>query len=239
MANNEKQETTATSAAKAAEKESAATATAQSQNTLVHDTICLFVITLIAGILLGAVYTITKKPIDTQNEKAKQEAYAAVYEGAEFVSDDAVNKALESFNKDLAAGKVTSESMGSLSDVEISEILKAQVNGQDAGYVVTCSGKGYGGAVTMALGIDAEGAVLGIQITDCSNETPGLGQNSANTDWNKQYVGMNMTQDLSVVKDGSGSAEAGTINSISGATITSSAVTRAIDATFQFIASLK
>lgn len=235
MANNEKKE----AETKATEKENAATAAVQNQNTLVHDTICLFVITLIAGIFLGAVYTITKAPIDTQNEKAKQEAYAAVYEGAEFVSDDTVNKALESFNKDLAAGKVTSENMGSLSDVEISEILKARVDGQDAGYVVTCSGKGYGGSVTMALGINAEGAIQGIQITDCSNETPGLGQNSTNADWNKQYVGTNMTQDLSVVKDGSGSADAGTINSISGATITSSAVTRAIDGTFQFIASLK
>lgn len=237
MANNEKKET----AAKAVEKKETAAAqdaAVKSQNTLVHDTICLFVITLIAGIFLGAIYTITKNPIDTQNEKAKQEAYAAVYEGAEFVSDDATNKALESFNKDLAAGKISSESMGSLSDVEILEILKAQVDGQDAGYVVTCSGKGYGGAVTMALGIDAEGAILGIQITDCSNETPGLGQNSTNADWNKQYVGTNMTQDLGVVKDGSGSTDAGTINSISGATITSSAVTRAIDGTFQFIASL-
>lgn len=238
MANNEKKETAqATAATQEATAQGAVAA--QSQNTLVHDTICLFVITLIAGIFLGAIYTITKDPIDTQNEKAKQEAYAAVYEGAEFVSDDAMNKALESFNKDLAAGKVSSEGMGSLSDVEILEILKAQVDGQDAGYVVTCSGKGYGGAVTMALGIDAEGAILGIQITDCSNETPGLGQNSTNTDWNGQYVGTNMTQDLSVVKDGSGSADAGTINSISGATITSSAVTRAIDGTFQFIASLK
>lgn len=238
MANNEKKEAAqaATKKETAAAKESTAV---QSQNTLVHDTICLFVITLIAGIFLGAIYTITKAPIDTQNEKAKQEAYAAVYKDAEFVSDDAVNKALESFNKDLAAGKVSSENMGSLSDVEILEILKAQVDGQDAGYVVTCSGKGYGGAVTMALGIDAEGAILGIQITDCSNETPGLGQNSTNADWNKQYVGTNMTQDLGVVKDGSGSTDAGTINSISGATITSSAVTRAIDGTFQFIASLK
>ena len=50
----------------------------KSQNTLVHDTICLFLITLIAGILLGGVYMITKKPIDKQNEKTKQEAYAAL-----------------------------------------------------------------------------------------------------------------------------------------------------------------
>lgn len=227
MANNEKKET------------GAAIAPAKEKSTLVHDTICLFVITLIAGILLGAVYTITKKPIEDQTEKAKQEAYAAVYDGAEFVSDNKINKALEDFNSNLAAGKVSSESMGSLSDVVISEVLKAQVDGKDAGYVVTCSGKGYGGAVTMALGIDAEGVIQGIQITDCSNETPGLGQNSTGKDWNGQYVGTNSSQDLNVVKDGSGSADAGTINAISGATITSSAVTRAIDGTFQFVASLQ
>ena len=227
MANNEKKET------------GAAIAPAKEKSTLVHDTICLFVITLIAGILLGAVYTITKKPIEDQTEKAKQEAYAAVYDGAEFVSDNKINKALEDFNSNLAAGKVSSESMGSLSDVVISEVLKAQVDGKDAGYVVTCSGKCYGGAVTMALGIDAEGVIQGIQITDCSNETPGLGQNSTGKDWNGQYVGTNSSQDLNVVKDGSGSADAGTINAISGATITSSAVTRAIDGTFQFVASLQ
>lgn len=212
---------------------------AKEKGTLVHDTVCLFVITLIAGVLLGAIYTITKKPIEDQNEKAKQEAYAAVYDGAEFVNDADIDQALEDFNADLAAGKVTSESLGDLSDVEISEVLKAQVDGQDAGYVVTCSGKGYGGAVTMALGIDAEGAIQGIQITDCSNETPGLGQNSTNADWNKQYVGTNTSQDLNVVKDGSGSTETGTINAISGATITSAAVTRAVDGAFQFIASLQ
>lgn len=223
MANNEKKETAAV----------------QGKSTLVHDTICLFVITLIAGVLLGAVYTITFHPIEKQKDKAKQEAYAAVYDGAEFKQDQDVDAALEKFNQDLAAGKISSASLGSLSDVQIAEVLKAQVDGQDAGYVVTCSGKGYGGAVTMALGIDGEGVIRGIQITDCSNETPGLGQNSTNKDWNGQFVGTNTSQDINVVKDGSGSAEAGTINAISGATITSSAVTRAVDGVFQFIASLQ
>lgn len=223
MANNEKKEAAAV----------------QGKSTLVHDTVCLFVITLIAGVLLGAVYTITFHPIEKQKDKAKQEAYAAVYDGAEFKQDKDVDAALEKFNKDLAAGKVRSASQGSLSDVQIAEVLKAQVDGQDAGYVVTCSGKGYGGAVTMALGIDGEGVIRGIQITDCSNETPGLGQNSTNKDWNGQFVGTNTSQDINVVKDGSGSADAGTINAISGATITSSAVTRAVDGVFQFIASLQ
>jgi len=110
--------------------------------------------------------------------------------------------------------------------------MKAKVDGKDAGYVVSCSGKGYGGAVSIALGIDEKGEIKGIQITDCSNETPGLGQKSSDKEFNGQFVGTNASQDLNVVKDG-------TINAITSATITSKAVTRAIDGAFQFISSLE
>lgn len=209
----------------------------KSGNTLVHDTIALTVITLVAGVLLGGVYTMTKKPIEEQDAKTKAEAYEAVYEGAEFVEDSDIATKLEAFNEDLAEGKVQ-KSGETLSDVEVSEVMKAQVDGTDAGYVATCLAKGYGGSVTLALGIDSEGAVKGIQIMDCSNETPGLGQNSTSADWNGQYEGMDMTKEIAVVKDGSGSAEDGTINAISGATITSKAVTRAVNGTLDFIASL-
>ena len=215
----------------------------KSGNTLVHDTIALTVITLIAGVLLGGVYTMTKKPIEEQNEKTKAEAYAAVFEGADFQADDAIDSALAEYNEKLAAGEISSDALGALSDVQIAEVLKATVDDADAGYVVTCSGKGYGGNVTLALGVDAEGTVIGIQVTSCSDETPGLGQNSSNTDWNSQYVGMNTSQDLTVVKDGTGakstgSTEAGAIDAISGATITSKAVTRAVNGALGFIASL-
>lgn len=209
----------------------------KSGNTLVHDTIALTVITLVAGVLLGGVYTMTKKPIEEQDAKTKAEAYAAVYEGADFVEDSGIADKLKTYNENLKDGKVQ-KSGETLSDVEVSEVMKAQVDGADAGYVVTCLAKGYGGSVTLALGIDAEGAVKGIQIMDCSNETPGLGQNSTNADWNGQYVGMNTTQEVAVVKDGTGSTDGGTINAISGATITSKAVTRAVNGTLDFIASL-
>lgn len=210
----------------------------KSQSTIIHDTLCLFLITLVSGILLGAVYMITVDPIAKQEEKTKQEAYAAVYSGAEFSEDEGLNSKLADFQQKLAAGEVTTDSGTNLSDVEIQEVMKASVGGQDAGYVVTCSGKGYGGAVKIALGIDQDGAVKGIQIMDCSNETPGLGQNSSNEAWNKQYVGMSISTDVTVVKDGSGSVDGGTINAISGATITSNAVTRAVDGTFLFLSSL-
>lgn len=211
----------------------------KSSNTLVHDTIALTLITLIAGILLGGVYTMTKEPIEKQNEKTKAEAYAAVFEGAEFSEDKDLDSKLQEYNDQLAAGEIKADAMGeTLSDVEISEVMKAQKDGEDAGYVVTCSGKGYGGSVTLALGIDFAGNILGIQVTDCSNETPGLGQNSSGS-WNEQYVGMSLGEKgVSVVKDGSGSMENGTINAISGATITSRAVTRAVNASLNFITSL-
>lgn len=205
------------------------------KSTLVHDAIALFIITLVAGVLLGAVYMITKDPIAQAEEKATNEAYAAVYKDAEFANDDALTKSLESFQSDVAAGK--QDDTTSYTDVELIEARTATADGSQAGYVIKVSGKGYGGAVTIALGITNEGEVLGIQILDASNETPGLGQNSTKEDWNSQYIGMTADKTLSVVKDGSGSKDNGTINSISGATITSNAVTRAVNVALKFVAS--
>ncbi len=209
------------------------------KSTLVRDTICLFLITMIAGICLGGIYTVTKKPIAAQNEKKKQEAYESVYKGAKFETDKEVNSKLKKFNKDLLAGKIKSASLGSLSDVEISEVMKAKVDGKDAGYVVTCSGKGYGGPVVLAIGIDGEGAIKGIEVTDCSNETPGLGQNAPKDSFKNGFLKVKVGTDLNVVKDGSGKADESKIDAISGATITSSAVARAVNGCLQFIESLK
>ena len=202
-------------------------------NTLIHDAIALFIITLVAGILLGAVYMITKDPIAKAEEEATNKAYAAVYKDAEFASDDTLTEAVKSFQGDVAAGKIDA----AYTDVELIEARTASSGGSQAGYVVKVSGKGYGGAVTIALGITNEGEVLGIQILDASNETPGLGQNSTSESWNGQYIGMTSDKTLSVVKDGSGSQDNGTINSISGATITSNAVTRAVNVALKFVAS--
>lgn len=73
----------------------------ENKSTLMHDAIMLFVITLIAGVLLGGVYTITKDPIAKADEKATNEAYAAVYKDAEFKADDTLTKAVESFQRML------------------------------------------------------------------------------------------------------------------------------------------
>lgn len=206
------------------------------KSTLIHDAIALFIITLVAGVLLGAVYMITKEPIALAEEKSTNEAYAVVYKDAEFKSDDTLTKAVESFQGDVTSGALNDESY-TYTDVNLIEARTASAGGSQTGYVVKVSGKGYGGAVIMALGITNEGEILGMQILDANNETPGLGQNSTKPEWNGQYVGMKADKTLSVVKDGSGSKDSGTINSISGATITSNAVTRAVNIALKFVAS--
>ena len=67
------------------------------KNTILKDALILIVITLIAGGLLGLVYEVTKKPIANQQEKAKQEAYKAVFEDA-----DSFEVCVEAEDADLA-----------------------------------------------------------------------------------------------------------------------------------------
>lgn len=207
------------------------TAKAQPQNTMIKDAIALFIITIVAGVLLGAVYTITKDPIAAAEEKATNEAYAAVYEGAEFESDKDIVKAVEEFAAQVTDGKLDDD-VYSYTDVNLMEARAALVDGTQAGYVLKISGKGYGGAVVIALGITNEGEVIGINIVDNSSETPGLGQNSSKEDWYSQYVGVKSADGtLQVTK----SKESGKIDSITGATITSNAVTRAVNIALKFV----
>lgn len=205
-------------------------------NTLVHDTIAIFLITLIAGILLGGVYQLTKDTIAQREIDDMNAAYAEVYKDASFEEKEEVTKAKDAFNEALAAGKVESASGYNLSDVEITDIRVAD----KGGYVLTTSGKGYGGAVKVALGINGDGQIIGIQITDCTNETPGLGQNSTKEEWNGQYKDASTAKEAVVDKDKeSAKGDVTEISAISGATITSRAVTRAVDGAMLLIASLQ
>lgn len=179
------------------------------KNTIVKDTLTLLAITLICGLLLGFVYDMTKDPIAVQADKAKQEAYAAVYPDASFESDDALNTALENFAPDD-------------SDAKISEVMLA--NGGE-GYVFSCEAKGYGGAVELAVGVSKDATITGVSVLSMS-ETPGLGAKCQDASFQEQFVGI-QSEKLTINQD---------FQQIGGATITSSAVMRAVNATLKFVA---
>lgn len=103
----------------------------------------------------------------------------------------------------------------------------AAINGgKTAAYIFTESSKGYGGDVSVMTAIKPDGTVAGVAILDVSGETPGLGQNDAKESFFSQYIGLK--KGVSVLKNGA-KAENNEVDAVTGATITSTAVTRAVN----------
>ena len=101
------------------------------------------------------------------------------------------------------------------------------INGGDtAAYIFTESAKGYGGDVSVITAVKPDGTVAGVAILDVSNETPGLGQNAAKESFYSQYAGLK--KGVSLLKNGA-KAENNEVDAVTGATITSTAVTRAVN----------
>lgn len=188
------------------------------------DALILCAITLVAGACLGGVYEITKAPIAAAELEAKSVAYRTVLpDAAEFVADD-LTDVIASANGEIAG-------MG-FGNVTVDEaVTGVDASGTPVGYVVTStSNDGYGGAITVSVGIKADGTVNGIEFLTIG-ETAGLGMNAQKPEWKGQYAGRNVEQ-FSVTK--SGAAADNEINAISGATITSNAVTGAVNAAIYF-----
>ena len=102
------------------------------------------------------------------------------------------------------------------------------------GYAVEVAPSGFDGAITMMVGIDLEGKVLGISVIT-HTESAGLGavaaaNNSAGQSFRDQFVGQSGS--VSVNKDG------GDIDAITNATITSRAICDGVNAALACIAGL-
>lgn len=107
------------------------------------------------------------------------------------------------------------------------EYYTAIKGGDTAAYIFTESAKGYGGDVSVMTAVKPDGTVAGVAILDVSNETPGLGQNAAKESFYSQYAGLK--KGVSLLKNGA-KAENNEVDAVTGATITSTAVTRAVNA---------
>lgn len=195
------------------------------KNTIIKDSIALFLITLIAGLALGFVNEVTKGPIQAAKDKEKAEAYGSVYEGISTFNDlDGKFSEVAKTSKDTLSG-------AGISGVTITEVLEAKENDQVVGYVMAItSAEGYGGNIDLSMGITAEGEITGIQILSHS-ETAGLGAKAEEPEFRNQYKGMN-ADSLEVVKDTTSADNQ--IQAISGATITSNAVTNAVNGGIYF-----
>lgn len=189
------------------------------KNTIIKDTIILTLITLVAGGLLGLVYEITKAPIAQQEEMAKQEAYKAVFEDA-----DSFEVCVEADDADIA--KYLADN--GFTAQTVNEVMEAKdASGETLGYAFNMTtSEGYGGDIVFSMGVRLDGTLNGISLLTL-NETAGLGMNADKPEFKDQYQDKNV-ESFEVIK--TGAAADNEINAISGATITSNAVTGGVNA---------
>ncbi|MBO5060581.1 MAG: RnfABCDGE type electron transport complex subunit G [Clostridia bacterium] len=168
----------------------------------------LFAITAIAAAILAGVNGFTAPLILENNRRTQEAAMKTVLPQA---------KAFEAVEFSREEGSV------------VTEIY----SGGDAGVAVKVTPNGYGGEISMIVGIDNEYKVTGIEIISQS-ETAGLGSNCTKEEFKAQFVGK--TENIEVVKNG---ATGNQVDAISSATITTKAVTRGVNEAVNTIKSMR
>ena len=195
------------------------------KNTIAKDTVRITLITLVAGFALGLVNEITKEPIAQQEAKAKAEACKAVFADADdFAAID-----------DLSGAADALESAGLTGKADVNEAYEAKKGGETVGYVITVTDhEGYGGDIQFSVGVSTDDTLTGISILSIG-ETAGLGMKAKNADFQAQFVGLPATGNLEYTKTG----EEGKIDALSGATVTTNAMTNGTNAAIAFYNSMK
>ena len=191
------------------------------KNKIIKDALALTLITLVAGVALGGVYEITKDPIAKQEAQAKAEAYeqvftdAAAFEAVEM--DDALTKTIRD-QLDQEGYKAQS----------IEEVMRAEdQSGETLGYAFTVvTSEGYGGDIQFSMGVQNDGTLNGISILSIG-ETAGLGMNADTPAFKDQFVGKQVEKLQYTKNDATQDDE---INAISGATVTTNAMTNGVNA---------
>ena len=191
----------------------------------------LLVITSLMAAALAGVNAITKDRIAAITKEKTDKAIAEVLPDAEYVYDktDVFKKSRVFEVPDMITkiymaydGPATS-SIDSNGGVYTGE------------YAIELVPSGFDGEITMMVGIDAEGKVIAISIIN-HTETAGLGAvaaaNSATGKaFREQFAGM--SGELAVSKDG------GEVDALTGATITSRAITEGVNVALEFVAQLR
>lgn len=161
---------------------------------IIKISLILFVITALAAAILAGVNGVTA-PMIAKNEQEKQSA----------------------------AMKKVVPGVEEFEETENDAIFIGKSGGEIIGYAVISKPQGYGGEISMVVGVDVDATVLGIDIVSQS-ETAGLGANCEKDEFKKKFIGK--TAGIEVTKNG---ATGNQVDAISSATITSKAVTEGVN----------
>jgi len=166
---------------------------------IIIPTVALFVICLVCTLLLALANNVTEPKI----------------------AESAANKENASISTVLPG--TTNPEEKKLGDISYRECKDD--SGEVLGYVFITSAKSYGGEVQVMTGIGADGKITGVDILSI-NDTPGLGMNAKKDEFKNGFKGL--IGDI-VVQKNSADASKNEIQALTGATITSKAVSSAVN----------
>ena len=169
---------------------------------IIKPAFALFIIAAISTALLGFARDLTLEPIQNQRRRTQENTMKEILtEAAEF--------------KELEIKKTGS----------ISRIFEGRTGGQLVGYVVELSPSGYSGAIDIMAGISvSKNELAGLRVLR-HTETPGLGALAVKENFYSKYDGKKLVP-LRVVRVSPGEND---IEAITGATITTRAITEAVN----------
>ena len=159
----------------------------------------LTIVCAVAAAGLGVTYSVTKGTIEKQIIKKEQDA-------AKIAFPDASDFPKKDYDKKLK------------NKYGVEGVFTAKSGAGDVGFVLKMSSKGYGGPMTMMIGISKSGEVAGVSIVE-QRETPGLGSKIEDEDFIGQFKNKKVSDPVEVKDD---------INAITAATISSKAATKAV-----------
>ena len=191
------------------------------KNKIIKDALALTLITLVAGVALGGVYEITKDPIARQEAQAKAEAYEQVFtDAAAFEEVEMDDTLIQTIRDQLDQEGYKAQS--------IEEVMRAEdQSGETLGYAfAVVTSEGYGGDIRFSMGVQNDGTLNGRSILSIG-ETAGLGMNADTPAFKDQFVGKQVEK-LQYTKNGA--TQDDEINAISGATVTTNAMTNGVNA---------
>ncbi|MCT4562805.1 MAG: RnfABCDGE type electron transport complex subunit G [Maledivibacter sp.] len=170
----------------------------------------LLLVCVVAALALAVTNELTKDQIAYQRDLASKEARMAILPTAESFKpiDEAKLNEIKSKNDKIA------------------EVFAGYQGDTIVGYTFKTLPSGYGGTVEIMTGIDVEGKITGVRLGN-HNETPGLGANATLPYFYEQYENKSIDKDIEVSKVEP--TKDNQIQAISGATITSSAVTSGVN----------
>ncbi len=191
---------------------------AKNKPTALKNILVLFVVALVSVSLLAVLNQVTKGKIEAAETQARNEIYQSVY------ADAAGFEMLDSATAPLSSYTPADES------IVINSVLEAQDESkQGLGYVFDVTSKnGYGGDVQIAVGITNDGEITAFKVISAS-ETPGLGAKSMEDEYASQFSGLSALNPIGFSKTGA-NRDNNEIDAISGATITTTATTNAVNA---------